>query len=363
MEAGFILMMILHIILIGVGVRYKDNLIVAKILAVWLFILVGFNQGGPDITNYRVMYKQFGINGSYHFPGLDSLYGNWWVMSADLHWSMLISTVVITALLSIPLYFGIKRITKNVSLVYSLMYIYPIFDLVIQRRNFAAMVVIIFAVKWLIVEDKWGWLKYAVAVVIAAGFHQMAILFLIFAFVPYLSKNKSLYWSFGVTALAAVGLYFATQFAGLIFSPVKVKLYLSAAEQYPLPKALVFMTVHIVLVGWMILSYYWLPNNKQLGKSKSMLVIAINSLVFLPLYLFSPVFFRYVRILLPVFYGFNYDEIENRKLRMLSIVGIFGYAILRFVGYIGFGTYGVSEVLIPLFTKNALFEYVINWLG
>ncbi|WP_259717745.1 hypothetical protein, partial [Weissella confusa] len=94
MEAGFILMMILHIILIGVGVRYKDNLIVAKIMALWLFILVGFNQGGPDITNYRVMYKQFGINGSYHFPGLDSLYGNWWVMSADLHWSMLISTAL-----------------------------------------------------------------------------------------------------------------------------------------------------------------------------------------------------------------------------------------------------------------------------
>lgn len=360
--------MVIHLLLIVLGLIFRKSRFISIVMAVWLFVLIGFNYGGPDILAYQGMYDFFGNSNVYHFFGLDQLYGSWWMYSKSMGWDMMRSNAILTAMLSLVLFRGIRLITPYSARVYSLLFIFPISDLVIQRRNFAAMVFVIYGIHWLNAKYKFGYLKYALAVIVASGFHQMALPFLVFAIVPFLDKKESIKKTVKYSLIGGVLALIGVKYSGMLFSADKIQLYTEdATNRLPLWKAAVYMVIHVVLVGIVYMNYKTgrkgqendVANQDFESRTKYLIIMSVISLAFMPLYAYNSAFFRYLRSLLPAIYAINSLDFSSAKIRYLNSVYIYSFAIFLFMfSYVAFGNIGFSGLVAPVFNQNAVFDYV-----
>ena len=88
----------------------------------------------------------------------------------------------------------IKLYCKNYSYVYLLYLVYPYFIDVIQIRNFIAMSILIYSVRFLMNDGLYATIKYIVLLLIATSIHRMFIVYLPMILIKPKNKNTFIYY-------------------------------------------------------------------------------------------------------------------------------------------------------------------------
>lgn len=353
------LTMLVTIFLILVGLIFKRSRIVTIFLVTWEYILIGFNDGGPDIDSYHQMYVgsslvNFGFNKGEFWTA-------WNVLSKNLGLNFIQSHALIMVPVMIIMYVGIRKLTKNVNFVFALMMIYPLPDMVIQRRQVIAMAIIIYALHFLKDKKFFHQICFVGLIIVAYGFHEMSLLFMPLIIVPYLNVNHifrtMLIFEFLSIFLSTIMMKYATNF----FSESKVALYTESLQISKI-KTIPFIIIHVAMI---MLAYYLSKQKKDYAESNSsdelLLKISMVSIIYTPLYFTNTTFFRYFRSIIPAVFAYLSDDqrkLENRwKFFFISILSVIGFNLFF---YVLFGQFGFEGLILPIFRDNALFNPAIS---
>lgn len=357
------LTMLVTILLILAGLIFKRSRIVTIFLLTWEYILIGFNDGGPDIDTYHLMYAESSIVNFGFSKG--GLWSSWNVLTKNLGLNFIQSHALIMIAVMILMYVGIRKLTKNVNFVFALMMIYPLPDMVIQRRQIIAMVVIIYALHFLKDKKFFHQVCFLSLVLVAYGFHEMSLLFLPLIIVPYLNVNHIfrtvLLFEFLSIFISTVMMKYATNF----FSESKIALYTESLQISKI-KTIPFIIVHVAMI---MLAYYLSKQKQNSAESNSsdelLLKISMISIVYTPLYFTNTTFFRYFRSIIPALFAYLSDdqrELEKRwKFFFISVLSVIG---LNLFFYVLFGQFGFEGLILPIFRDNVLFnpEISLNYI-
>lgn len=353
------LTMLVTILLILSGLIFKRSRIVTIFLLAWEYILIGFNDGGPDIDTYHLMYAESSIVNFGFSKG--GLWSSWNVLTKNLGLNFIQSHALIMIAVMILMYVGIRKLTKNVNFVFALMMIYPLPDMVIQRRQVIAMAIIIYALHFLKDKKFFHQICFVGLIIGAYGFHEMSLLFMPLIIVPYLNVNHifrtMLIFEFLSIFLSTIMMKYATNF----FSESKVALYTESLQISKI-KTIPFIIIHVAMI---MLAYYLSKQKKDYAESNSsdelLLKISMVSIIYTPLYFTNTTFFRYFRSIIPAVFAYLSDDqrkLENRwKFFFISILSVIGFNLFF---YVLFGQFGFEGLILPIFRDNALFNPAIS---
>lgn len=346
---------IITLMLILSGFAIKKSKIVALLQNVWLFLVLGFNNGGMDYTDNEYIYLssankiRFSING-----GLSNLVG-YWANSHKLEYWQYNAIVVFVCLLL--LFYAVCKNTEQISVFYSMFLIYPFIDSVIQKRFFIAFIFCVIALLYKKNEKNlWSF----IFVIIALGFHFSAIVMIPYLFMDIiLNKHIKVLWIILVAELYI--LIFQNQFFLVIMgdSASKVSTYMTdnisvlAAIMYVfLQVSLIILTLVIQNKNFMLSSFY------RNAKNDYSMKINLFSMVFLPLLFMDSTFFRYYRIIMVVSYIDIAKVVRGRFLKnnyRFYIMLLYILVVILFqIVAIKVDRFGWEKVLETLFLHNQI---------
>lgn len=346
------------LLLIILGLTIKKSILVSLILIIWEYILIAFNNGGPDIGNYYILYKSSVIDESTFQFGAGHLWTIWNVFSKSvLNLDMVHSHALIMIPVMVIFYLGVRKLTPNINYVFSLIMIYPLTDMVIQRRQVIAMAFIVYALHFLKKRTFINQILFIIFVMVAYGFHEMSLLFLPLLIVPYLDVDKIFKTMIFFDIASFILVPVLSKYATSIFSASRVELYTSQL-QISTVKTIPFVMIHFIIV---LLVYYlhklYLKNNLEQKNDDFLLKITMISTVYSALYFTNTTFFRYFRSLIPASYAYFAndsrkfsDRIDFQALVVLAVIG------LNLFFYVVFGQFKFSGLILPIFRDNILFN-------
>lgn len=349
--------MTLTAIFIISGLIFRRSLILTILLLIWMYILIGFNEGGPDINNYYLMYSESSSPSSMFNFGPGQLWVDWNLFTKSLNLNFVQSHALIMVPVMLILFTGIRLLTENVNFVLALMMIYPLPDMVIQRRQIIAMAIIVYAIHFLKQKKVMYQMSFIISVIVAYGFHEMSLLFLPLIVIPYLNISHIFRTMIILDIIASIGISFMLKYASVIFSQSKVELYTQSLQISKI-KTIPFVILHFVIV---LLTYYLgrqkIQEDKMSDSDELLLKLSVVSTVYTPLYFTNTTFFRYFRTL--IIGGYTFFSNDQRPLNarwQLFIIIIFSVIGLNLFFYVLFGQLGFDWIILPIFRDNVLFN-------
>lgn len=349
---------LLYCTFIILGILLPKNKIIFFIQLFLVFSLVAFNYQGYDMLEYNYMFQVFGnattipISGEFIYRWLMQLFFAKGFSFFDLNF---VTSVIATIIIA---WFMLKH-TKRASLAMSMLMIYPMFDLGIQKRNYIAMAVMLIALTELFVNKPFSKIRYFFWNLLAIGFHSTYLIYLLYPLYKVISKfnPKTL---FGIVLIAGgVLIRFAPNLASVFFDNDKVALYFSDNNmRLSVFSAIAFIVVQIL---FMIFIWYMQRREKTTLSNLSRDLILYTGIP-LPLYFYSSNFIRIFRNLLPLHYlalansdEFSYPMFLNMKiLPFLFIIYEIGVSVL----FYAISGVGWEKLIVPLFKYNYVFQLV-----
>ena len=163
---------------------------VALLLLLFMWLLYWSNTLNPDYYNYLRMYNSIQA-GAPIFNELRSEFGYRILMkiATYFNFSFTVFLAVLTACSYLLIHSTVKKYCKNYNYVYSLYFIFPFFLDVVQIRNFVAMSIFIFAVRYLLKNSFKSKLKYIILILLASSIHYSAALYLPMILINVKRKN------------------------------------------------------------------------------------------------------------------------------------------------------------------------------
>lgn len=345
---------------------------------VFLVIAMGGNTNNPDTTIYYNMYY------NKSFFDKDVGFGYLIQMSNNLGWSINTFRLIIAIVGLVLITSAVNYWLTKPSLFYLIYFIYPYMMDVVQVRNFLAMSIFVFALRFLVIEskeEKKNALLYVLLLLVASSIQKTALVYLPLVLINRVERKKFLK---GIITFAA----FLSVFVGLNSSMVNlIGQYVLNNLSESLSGSAGFLTRN-THYGWMILwaeqicnvmlVYYtnklYLKDCDKMTDTKQtafrnglylevMLWINIYCFCFCPLYVLNINFYRIMRNVMVaniICYAFLIGEkglFCNTKKKRIYTILVFSYALLMFyVNYFynGHGEY-VNSIIVPLFTDNWIF--------
>ena len=187
MIISFCVLFCLNLILVGIKKQNKMVVILSYIL---LIILMAGNTEGPDVGTYRYYYRQASagvlVSGDFGYYLIERLCGQYLHMSFYL-FRLILSIICIALIDSAFQYWD-----GNKHLGIALYMGYPFFMDVIQIRNFVAISIVIYSLRYLISKDRMDIFKYIMLVLIASSVHIISMIFLFFLIYKLISVQMKL---------------------------------------------------------------------------------------------------------------------------------------------------------------------------
>lgn len=160
------------VLLIALGFLKKRNKLLFYLQGFWLWLIVGFSDGGTDFVGNAYIYNQ---HGQRLFQGFNEWLSN--IIIYFFHkfsfeyweYNCIVSLIAIIALMAL-----IYKVSLKPCAVMSMFYIYPLVDSVVQKRFFLSMCLVVFALYFL--KNKKRKL-YILFIVLASGFHITALIY------------------------------------------------------------------------------------------------------------------------------------------------------------------------------------------
>ncbi len=350
------------IFIIIMGFIFKKSKILWSIQIVWMWILMAGSNGGVDWTTHNnifyeaLSFKIFDDSWLYKllcYPFVSNGYD-------FATFNLIISTVLLFILFMI-----IKKNSKNVCLVTSLIYIFPLADSIIQKRNFCALVIFLLGIIPLIKDDKRANIKFLAFTFLAAQVHSSYYLyFLIFPLMKldYKKLNK-LIIIFLVCAFISIP--YIPKIAMIFVPAAKVNFYFSTLK-IPLYQSICWWCLQLIFTflffkefdtNSRLMKYLKIDEDEKMNNEYNKLK-QLNKilLIFMPLYYYEPTFFRFFRNMLFVNYIYIskiFDKTEKNYKDVITIIGmIVCFALLVFLSQFVFFGKGFNYLGVPIFEAN-----------
>lgn len=366
-----ILFYIITVIIIILGFKFKDSKKFYRVQMIWMWILMALNTGGAD---WNTHLQIFNANSNYSLT-LEKLItgGSFYSIICQLFHKLNLNFFTVNLFLSsigiLIFNYVIKKYSKNKCITTSLLYIYPLVECIIQKRNFIASAFIILAFSQLIESnDKKAYLKFIFYCFIAAQFHIAAWIYLLFLPFMLLSLKKL---KIIIPTIFSIGIFLIPmipKIASKLFAADKVELYFYILK-INLIDSICWILFHIAFI---FIAYLFYKRKKAMENAEEDIkttnfyekVFKINliSLIFSLLYFYEPTFIRIFRnILIFNFLAYSNLEIKNKKMAIHSIqiyqvvLNIIAFLLV----YVVTG-YGFDYLVHPLFENNLLFSFLSN---
>lgn len=328
----------------------------------WLFLLiaVAFNTGGQDMEAYRIYYNYFGqfFEGSFHTK--EVLYKWLEHLSYQRGLDFVQFNFLLMLLLFPILLFFLYKNTRFPALAMSLILLFPGVDIAIQKRNTAAMLILLLGIHLLINSKKYNRIKYAICTIIAGYIHTSFFLYMLILFFPNIDYKK---YKKIIVLLSA----FAILIIGPLIPSLAIRVmdagsyhFYFANEEMRLSfiKKIIFLLLQLIITIRFFTSEKMLENENMKKWSPIFLYF---SMLFLPTYFYGSNFVRIYRNLLPFYYvmmlNTDYQHVKlsgKVNLNFIYVVSIVGINFYIFY-MLGLGWKEVSE---PIFTENLIFNLI-----
>lgn len=171
---------------------FRSSKIVAFLFFVFLWICFGWSGENADTEIYLYRYKYYKTISSTTEPLFTYLIDLGHKLNLDYDSFLILVSFLYLILLTV---FVKKLQIRYVMLPFLFFLVYPfIMSVVIVRFTMAAGL-IIYAFSFLLIPQKYGWLKYSLLVILATLIHSSSIFFLIFLLVNKISLKKTVFRS------------------------------------------------------------------------------------------------------------------------------------------------------------------------
>ena len=364
MSSAAIIGIVITITMVILGFCFKKNRIVSMLQLLWIFVLMALNTGGGDFVGNQATFElsEPGYNGLFSVD----LYRNICYFFRTNGFDFIAMNVILCTLSIAATYYVVRKNTKNRNAVLSLFMIFPMFDLIMQKRAFYAMPLVLFAMDYLL-SDKDTKKRYILStflVFIASQIHSSYFFFFVIIALNFIKEKVLGEKRYRKTIIALiVGSLLLIPvvpsiFAGY-FSVERIELYFSGSN-ISTTSALAWITIHI---GFVVFQKLLMKRKEEKDISlfdKNVYSMNIGTLLLLPLYFFESAFFRVFKTILI----FNYASAANR----LGQKGVSKKPFLLFLVYILilFGVvymwtgHGFDVLITPLFDNNMLIGNAIG---
>lgn len=357
-----------------IRIFFKKSKYLFAVQTVWMWVLIGGLQGGADYNNYVAMFNMFGQS-KPTVIGLESLYTLSCYFSTQLGINFEIYSLITTGVSLLLIISTIIKFTNRPCFVMSLFYFFPMADCAIQRRNFIASAIVIFGIRFLINSGIGNKFKFVLCVVIASGFHSLALIYLLFLVSDYISIATVKKFIIPFDIICFLLTPFIPKIASLIVNEQKMYSYFyDLSNRLSLAKVVAFILWQII--NTVIILYFSRLKNIASIETHDLkydkfdgVCVNINILLtmLLPFFYYNSTFFRIYRNIIIL----NYILVANRQMTTVakkrnssvlftSIVFTASPILSCLLFYVLLGDMGAEYLLIPIFENNFIFDSISN---
>lgn len=334
------------------------------IIFIWMWILFSFSYDKADYTMYQQLYAGNLTNKvEIGFTFLCELFND--RLNIPFQVFIAIYGAIGLSLVGSTIY----KYSNRRSFTAACYFIFPfIFD-AIQIRNFMAMSIIIFAIRFLIRNEKLDWLKYLILNLIAISIHTFAIIGLVFLLFNFIGKKKLLFLSLIISAIEFLVLQSKAILINILSKFVsEQKIYAYFISDTYLPgisstiKAIMIIVIMLIMVG--LIYMYAKKQNKENNKFLDITIkICSMFIMFIPILFYTNMIMRLPRSMIILVYILIGNTIENGVIRGIKVKKISAYLILLLIMIIFIWIQGfivsignVSITYKPLLENNYFIE-------
>lgn len=240
---------------------YEVKSLAAYLMFITMLILMGLAYGIADSDNYVSMFNM-ADSFTYDTDPLSEdmeLYGQdyGYAVINKIFFSLGFDFTAYKFLISLIGLLMIKMIgnkmTKSMGLVFLLYLIHPFFLDVIQIRNFCAECIILYSLYIVSIGGKYSDVKYIIAILIAALFHKIALIYLLFLIVKKYYHNMWLKCALIIALCMPVYARWIITYAGDLYTVLASVDMLNRYSQYALINVEYGFIVHWVYM--LIITY------------------------------------------------------------------------------------------------------------
>ena len=357
-----------------------------KLLSIFflLFLIVIFcgNNENPDYVGYKFKYDSIKNHNATDFIFSDPYIGfnilQFISHAIGLNYQ---EFLFIVALLGYALIIDtLHYFHANMSYVLLLYLFYPFFYDVIQIKNFLAMSIVIYSIRYLLDNTKLATLKYVVLIIVASLFHIVSVSYLLLLLTK-LKKKIPLYIlaflsSISIAILIRFRLIDLLSVASILFEdllPQGKLVYFNPGINYGFIVMTGIMVYCIVILQFISQKLGSVPTNangismqKSLQYNLVILMRDCNSLLFImlfPMSFVNPSFLRIFRNFFILDYTCFYigrEYLTRKSPDYTPEMTVFFDAVV-YIFVIGlflndFVLYGSKNILQPMFTQNIFFN-------
>lgn len=350
---------ILYLVLILLGLIIPRSRIIFYIQWLYFSIAICFNIGGPDVETYRAMYENIFSRNVSTFFSPESIYGNLAFLFGNILDINFFTFTIITSMLGMIAIGFLINNSMSPAIIMSFIMIYPGFDLIIQKRNFLGMVFLLLGLYFLFNLSRFRNVIYILFIFIAAGFHYIFLIYLIFPFI--LTRNISSVRKLAVFYMLILPLtiFLIPHLMSAIIPVSKFELYFNkVGEEFHISRSLFFLFIHVFFV-FLCLRALKLQAKEHIYDFGFKLLCF--SLIATPFYFYDSTFFRIYRNLLPFIYFliFYCDMfLINLKLKLNKRYFLFFITILSQSLIFYTSGHGWEYNVKPLFSENTIFMLI-----
>ncbi|GKU31642.1 EpsG family protein [Clostridium folliculivorans] len=345
------------------------------IIFIIMWILFAFNTGNADYDVYKMSYDS--MSSFFNDVGYNSLALVFSYFGVSYQMFLAFFSLIGLLLIANTVFEFSQQPTK----VFFLYCIFPFFFDIVQIRNFMAMAIVIYAIRYLIKFNNKNFIKYCLCILIASSFHTVALVYLIFLFV-YIKDIKKLFkvsiilatcGSIGI--LASIQLIRKTIVGSILYSlNPKILYYLSDNLQSKTRTLYIIYITCMLIITFIEYKIYFKRSNNLMhvndGETNKVLVLlklCILSSVFIIFVILDPTMFRIYRNVIPYFYMLStyitYDK--SKRVNIVSIlinISFYSFAILSFINFLIKDSMMYYIVTSPILNNNFLLQQMRNSL-
>ena len=301
-----------------------------------------FAENIPDIANYQIHYETLSMH------QVEWLYWLLMKLSKDCGLSFFQFRAMCYLLSIILLNMAIGKFVKNKLIVYLLYMLYPFFIDVIQTRNFMAMSLVSYGIVCLAdVKNRYRKSAFVTTVVLAAGIQALSYFYLPLFICSKKNRQCSYITLLIIVVFFAFGIVLPFQQIVVSYIGEHINDYriinLEYKTNYGFYFFIIMTLVHSILLIWgtNLLKFSNLYHTKIYFDFLNVIVISsIILCMFMPLYLYTTLFYRIMRNLLPLSHVVCYLVIKHANFCFDKLAFVLSYIL--FVIFIG-----VTQFYIP----------------
>lgn len=353
----------IYVILCLLGFLLSKSKIVTFFQWLFLLIAVAFNTDGQDMEAYRTFYSYFGQFFQESFDSKEILYKWLEYLFYQRGFDFVqFNAILMCLLFPILLYFLYKN-TKFPALAMSLILLFPGIDIAIQKRNTAAMLILLLGVHLLINAKYFNRVKYVICTIIAGYIHTSFFLYILILFFPNIDYKKYKKYKKTIVLISVFVIFIVgpiiPSLASRVMDVSSYNFYFAnEAMQLSLIKKMFFLVLQLLITTIFFRSAKMLENERMKKWSPIFLYFSI---LFLPTYFYGSNFVRMYRNLLPFYYvmllntDYRHIKLSGKvNLNFIYVVTMVGINFLIFY-ILGLGWADVAE---PIFRDNLVFQWI-----